>query len=117
MIEDFNTVDFTAKVPKTDRKTVYSAIERKEIPCIRIGRLIRVPGAWLRRAAELPDPDKTIPVAERPPGIGHNGSLKPIEAATAPTSKRKQASTPAPRNRSELEETEFHRAAKESDAP
>jgi excisionase family DNA binding protein len=105
LIEDFNTVDFTAKVLKTDRKTVYSAIERKEIPCIRIGRLIRVPGAWLRRAAGLPDPDKTIPVSEQPPGIGHNGSLEPIEAATAPNSKRKRASTPAPRNRSELEET------------
>ncbi len=105
LIEDFNTVDFTAKVLKTDRKTVYSAIERKEIPCIRIGRLIRVPGAWLRRAAGLPDPDKMIPVAEHPPGIGHNCSLEPIEAATAPNSKRKRAPTPAPRNRNELEET------------
>ena len=58
MIEDFNTVDTTAKVLKADRKTVYSAIERNEIPCIRIGRLIRVPGAWLRHAAGLAEPEK-----------------------------------------------------------
>jgi excisionase family DNA binding protein len=62
MIEDFNTVDFTAKVLKTDRKTVYGAIERKEIPCIRIGRLIRVPGAWLRSAAGLPESSTSLPL-------------------------------------------------------
>lgn len=52
-IEDFNTVDDTAKVLKTNRKTVYEAIARKEIPAIRVGRLIRIPGAWLRRAAAM----------------------------------------------------------------
>jgi excisionase family DNA binding protein len=52
MIEDFNSVDVTAKVLKTNRKTIYEAIARKEIPAVRIGRLIRVPGAWLRRMAE-----------------------------------------------------------------
>jgi excisionase family DNA binding protein len=55
MIEDFNTVDFTAKVLKADRKTVYEAIARKEIPAVRIGRIIRVPGAWLRRMAGTAD--------------------------------------------------------------
>jgi excisionase family DNA binding protein len=56
MIEDFNTVDFTAEVLKTDRKTVYAAISRNEIPVVRIGRLIRVPGAWLRRKAGMTEP-------------------------------------------------------------
>jgi excisionase family DNA binding protein len=54
-IEDFNTVDFTAKKLKTNRKTVYDAISRREIPVIRVGRAIRVPGGWLRRAAALDD--------------------------------------------------------------
>jgi excisionase family DNA binding protein len=53
MIEDFNTVDTAAKVLKTNRKTVYEAIARKEIPALRIGRLLRIPGAWLRRAAAM----------------------------------------------------------------
>lgn len=57
LIEDFNTVDVTAKILKADRKTIYGAIERKEIPCIKIGRLIRVPGAWLRGAAGLSNAD------------------------------------------------------------
>jgi len=53
IIDDFNTVDHTARVLKTDRKTVYSAIARKEIPVLKIGRLFRVPGAWLRHAAGM----------------------------------------------------------------
>jgi excisionase family DNA binding protein len=52
-IEDFNTVDETARVLRTDRKTVYDAIARKEIPAVRIGRLLRIPGAWLKRAAAM----------------------------------------------------------------
>jgi excisionase family DNA binding protein len=52
-IDDFNTVDFTAKKLKTNRKTVYDAIARKEIPVVRVGRVFRIPGAWLRRAAEM----------------------------------------------------------------
>lgn len=50
-VEDFNTVEHTAKVLKANKKTVYAAIERKEIPVVRVGRLIRIPGAWLRLAA------------------------------------------------------------------
>jgi len=51
LAEDFLTVDDAAKVLKTNRKTLYEAIARKEVPAVRIGRLLRVPGAWLRRAA------------------------------------------------------------------
>jgi excisionase family DNA binding protein len=58
MIEDFNTVDFTAEVLKTNRKTIYEAIARKEIPALRIGRLIRVPGARLKRMAAMDTPSK-----------------------------------------------------------
>jgi len=49
----FNTVDEVVKKLKTNRKTVYDAIARKEIPVIRIGRSIRIPNAWLRRAAAV----------------------------------------------------------------
>jgi excisionase family DNA binding protein len=52
-IKDFNTVDEAAKVLRTNRKTVYEAVARKEIPAVRIGRLLRIPGAWLRRAAAI----------------------------------------------------------------
>jgi excisionase family DNA binding protein len=55
-IDDFNTVDHTAKVLKTNRKTIYEAIARKEIPAVRIGRLLRIPGAWLNRAAAMTAP-------------------------------------------------------------
>ena len=55
-IADFNTVKFTAKVLKTDVKTVYSAIAEQQIPALRIGRVIRIPGAWLRRAAGYDGP-------------------------------------------------------------
>jgi excisionase family DNA binding protein len=58
MTEDFISVDDIAKALHTDRKTIYGAVERKEIPCIRIGRLIRIPRAWLRRAAEQSEPAK-----------------------------------------------------------
>jgi excisionase family DNA binding protein len=51
--DDFVTVDFTARTLKTNRKTVYDAIARKEIPVVRVGRVFRVPGAWLRRAATM----------------------------------------------------------------
>jgi len=52
-IDDFNTVDFTAKKLKTNRKTIYDAIARKEIPAVKVGRLFRVPGSWLRQQAGL----------------------------------------------------------------
>jgi excisionase family DNA binding protein len=58
MTEDFISVDDIAKALDTDRKTIYGAVERKEIPCIRIGRLIRIPRAWLRRAAGQSEPAK-----------------------------------------------------------
>ena len=47
----FLTVDEIAKKLRTDRKTVYDAIARGEIPAVRIGRALRVASAWLRRVA------------------------------------------------------------------
>jgi excisionase family DNA binding protein len=52
----FNTVEETAAVLRADRKTVYDAIARGEIPVVRLGRAIRVPGTWLRQAAGLSEP-------------------------------------------------------------
>jgi excisionase family DNA binding protein len=56
-IDDFNSVQFTATKLKLDRKTIYDAIARREIPVVRVGRAIRIPGAWLRRAAAMADID------------------------------------------------------------
>jgi hypothetical protein len=53
MIEDFNKVRATARVLQTSEKAVYAAIARKQIPVVRIGKLLRIPGAWLRRAAAM----------------------------------------------------------------
>jgi excisionase family DNA binding protein len=49
----FLTVDEAAVALRTNRKTVYDAIARKEIPVVRVGRLIRVPVERLRRAADV----------------------------------------------------------------
>jgi excisionase family DNA binding protein len=49
--EGLLTVDEVAAALRMNRKTVYDAIARKEIPVVRVGRLIRVPGAWLQPAA------------------------------------------------------------------
>jgi excisionase family DNA binding protein len=48
--DGFLTVDEATEVLRTNRKTIYDAVARKEIPVVRIGRLIRVPIAWLRAA-------------------------------------------------------------------
>jgi hypothetical protein len=45
-------------VRKRRTQQSHGAVERKEIPCIRIGRLIRIPRAWLRRAAGQTEPSK-----------------------------------------------------------
>jgi excisionase family DNA binding protein len=47
----FNTVDEVAKELRANRKSVYDAIARNEIPAVRIGRAIRIPSAWLRRVS------------------------------------------------------------------
>jgi excisionase family DNA binding protein len=52
----FNSVDDTAAVLGLNRKTIYDAIARGEIPATRIGRALRVPGAWLQRMAEAREP-------------------------------------------------------------
>ena len=53
----FLTVDDVANRLNMDRKTIYDAIARKEIPALRVGRLLRVPGAWLREAAGVAEAD------------------------------------------------------------
>jgi len=42
-------VDEVAEKLRTNRKTVYDAIARGEIPAVRIGRALRIPSVWLRR--------------------------------------------------------------------
>ena len=41
------TVDAAAKILGLDRKTVYAAINSGELPCLRVGRRILIPTAWL----------------------------------------------------------------------
>ena len=41
------TVDAVAALLGVDRKTVYAAINSGELPCLRVGRRILVPTAWL----------------------------------------------------------------------
>lgn len=50
------TVDEVAGELRIGRRQAYAAIERGEIPSIRIGRTIRVPRAWLERTlAGIPE--------------------------------------------------------------
>jgi hypothetical protein len=39
-----------------DRKTVYAAIHRGDIPVVRVGRKVLVPTAWVRRSMQLDGP-------------------------------------------------------------
>lgn len=41
------TVDAAADILGVDRKTVYAAINSGELPCLRVGRRILIPTAWL----------------------------------------------------------------------
>jgi excisionase family DNA binding protein len=45
----FNTVDQTAKILKCNRKTLYLAIAEGRVPVVRLGRALRIPGAWLEK--------------------------------------------------------------------
>jgi hypothetical protein len=43
------TVDDPALVFETDRKVVYDEVKADKIPHFRVGRLFRIPSAWVRR--------------------------------------------------------------------
>lgn len=47
------TVDEVAVALRIGRRQAYSAIQRGEIPSLRIGRTIRVPRAWLNQIQML----------------------------------------------------------------
>jgi hypothetical protein len=48
----FASATWTARILKLDVRTVYAALERDEIPHVRIGQKYQVPVAWLRKQAE-----------------------------------------------------------------
>jgi hypothetical protein len=50
----------TGSIMGLSRNSTYAAAGRGEIKTIRIGRLLKVPTAWLRRKLEL-DPPETAP--------------------------------------------------------
>lgn len=43
----------------SDRKTIYDAIARGDIPVVRVGRKMLVPTAWIRRAMALDSDPKS----------------------------------------------------------
>jgi hypothetical protein len=43
------SVDDLALVFETDRKVVYDEVEAEKIPHFKVGRLIRIPSAWVLR--------------------------------------------------------------------
>ncbi len=62
------TVDAVAGLLGVDRKTVYAAINSGELPCLRVGRRILVPTAWL--AARIA-PDGELLTGSRSPRSQH----------------------------------------------
>lgn len=58
----------TGGIMGLSRNSTYAAAGRGEIKTIRIGRLLKVPTAWLRRKLELDPAENAIAeVAENPP--------------------------------------------------
>ncbi|WP_019066156.1 helix-turn-helix domain-containing protein [Streptomyces hokutonensis] len=55
----FATVAETAEVLHVDRRTVLRAIDRGEIPAVRVGQQLRVPVAWIRERALVDRPPPT----------------------------------------------------------
>jgi excisionase family DNA binding protein len=49
----FYTVDEAAPKLRVNRKALYHAIAAGDIPVVRVGRQLRIPAAWLRRAAGM----------------------------------------------------------------
>jgi excisionase family DNA binding protein len=57
----FASPDEVAAVLELERKTIYLALERGEIPFTRIGQRYQIPVAWLVRQAEgKPEPAEQI---------------------------------------------------------
>lgn len=75
------TVDAAANILGVDRKTVYAAINSGELPCLRVGRRILIPTAWL--AARI-SPEHEPLTAIRSPRSQHPalGELPPSHEET-----------------------------------
>ncbi|SEC89202.1 DNA binding domain-containing protein, excisionase family [Streptomyces sp. 3213] len=58
----FATITEAAEVLHVDPRTVRRAIDRGELPAVRVGQQLRVPVAWLRERAML-DGSPPTPVA------------------------------------------------------
>jgi hypothetical protein len=43
------------QVLRTSRNATYNAIKSKDIPSVRVGGVIKIPVAWLRNAAGIPE--------------------------------------------------------------
>jgi excisionase family DNA binding protein len=56
----FYRVDETAKILRLNRTLIYDRIAAGQIPAVRLGRAIRVPGAWVRQVAGWPEPVKPV---------------------------------------------------------
>ncbi|WP_430378425.1 helix-turn-helix domain-containing protein [Streptomyces sp. B1-3] len=78
----FATVSEAAEILHVDRRTVCRAIDREEIPAVRVGQQLRVPVAWLRERAMLDGGPPPTPV---PPHAVQEGTAEaaPPGAASA----------------------------------
>jgi hypothetical protein len=47
----------TGRLLQLSRNTTYESAKRGQIPTLRFGRALRVPAAWVRRQAQVDDPE------------------------------------------------------------
>lgn len=79
----FATVTEAAEILHVDRRTVYRALDRGEIPGVRVGQQLRVPVAWLRERAMLdggppPPPVPLHAVQEETEEAAPNGAASAV---------------------------------------
>jgi excisionase family DNA binding protein len=51
--KDWFSVDEVADLLGVNRKTLYDCIQRGEVPVVRLGRIFRIPGSWLKQVEEI----------------------------------------------------------------
>ncbi|GAX52836.1 helix-turn-helix domain-containing protein [Streptomyces olivochromogenes] len=85
----FATVTEAAEVLHVDRRTVCRAIDRGEIPAVRVGQQLRVPVAWIRERAMLegwpPTPAAPHEVQEETEEAALNGAASAVSGGVSGT--------------------------------
>jgi excisionase family DNA binding protein len=85
----FATVAEAAEVLHVDRRTVLRAIDRGEIPAVRVGQQLRVPVVWIRERALLdgapPTPAPLQAVQEETTEAAPNGAASAVSGGVEAT--------------------------------